>query len=115
MSSVCAILSPVSQNRGNEPFGVAETLAAGCTGHPKTLEVRRLLLMDGEMTGTVKWFSRMKGWGFIEPDEGDKDIFVHYENILGDGFRNLEKGERVRFRIEETPRGPKALEVTVTV
>jgi cold shock protein len=72
-------------------------------------------MVDGEMTGTVKWFSRMKGWGFIEPDEGEKDIFVHYENILGDGFRNLEKGERVRFRIEETPRGPKALEVTATV
>jgi cold shock protein len=72
-------------------------------------------MMDGEMTGTVKWFSRMKGWGFIEPDEGDKDIFVHYENILGDGFRNLEKGERVRFRVEDTPRGPKALEVSAVV
>jgi len=67
--------------------------------------------VNGEMTGTVKWFSRMKGWGFIEPDEGERDVFVHYENIVGDGFRNLEKGERVRFRMEDTPRGPKALEV----
>jgi CspA family cold shock protein len=66
---------------------------------------------NGEVLGTVKWFSRMKGWGFIEPDGVDRDVFVHYESIVGDGFRNLEKGERVRFRIEDTPRGPKALEV----
>ncbi len=71
--------------------------------------------MDGEKTGTVKWFSRMKGWGFIEPDEGESDIFVHYENIQGDGFRNLEKGERVSFRIEDTPRGPKALDVAASL
>ena len=71
--------------------------------------------MDGENTGTVKWFSRMKGWGFIEPDEGERDIFVHYENIQGDGFRNLEKGERVSFRIEDTPRGPKALDVAASL
>ena len=62
--------------------------------------------------GTVKWFSRMKGWGFIEPDSGDRDVFVHYENILGEGFKNLEKGERVRFYVEDTPRGPKATQVS---
>ena len=67
---------------------------------------------DGAAEGTVKWFSRMKGWGFIEPDGGDRDVFVHYENIIGEGFRNLEKGERVRFRIEDTPKGPKALDVS---
>jgi CspA family cold shock protein len=71
--------------------------------------------MDGEVTGTVKWFSRMKGWGFIEADGEDRDVFVHYQNIEGDGFRNLEKGERVRFRVEDTPRGPKALEVNATL
>lgn len=67
--------------------------------------------MENETLGTVKWFSRMKGWGFIEPDGGDRDVFVHYENIAGDGFRNLEKGERVRFLVEDTPKGPKAIEV----
>ncbi|MGC9335353.1 MAG: cold-shock protein [Anaerolineae bacterium] len=67
---------------------------------------------DGLAQGTVKWFSRMKGWGFIEPDGGDRDVFVHYENIVGEGFRNLEKGERVRFRIESTPKGPKAIDVS---
>jgi CspA family cold shock protein len=61
--------------------------------------------------GTVKWFSRMKGWGFIEPDNGERDVFVHYENIVGEGFRNLEKGERVKFQMTQTPKGPKAMAV----
>jgi CspA family cold shock protein len=72
---------------------------------------RRFKVMENETLGTVKWFSRMKGWGFIEPDGGDRDVFVHYESIVGEGFRNLEKGDRVRFRIEDTPKGPKAVEV----
>jgi len=67
---------------------------------------------DGYTLGTVKWFSRMKGWGFIEPDGGDRDVFVHYESIVGEGFRNLEKGERVKFRIEDSPKGPKAAHVS---
>lgn len=68
--------------------------------------------VNGESLGTVKWFSRMKGWGFIEPDGGDRDVFVHYEDIIGEGFRNLEKGDRVKFHIEDTSKGPKATMVT---
>jgi len=67
-----------------------------------------------EITGVVKWFSRSKGYGFISPDgEDQKDVFVHYSNILGDGFRNLDAGEKVTFVIEDTPKGPQAVQVTV--
>jgi len=67
-----------------------------------------------ESTGVVKWFSRSKGYGFISPDgEDQKDVFVHYSNILGDGFRNLDAGDKVTFAIEDTPKGPQAVQVTV--
>ncbi len=65
-----------------------------------------------EITGTVKWFSRSKGYGFISPDgEGQKDVFVHFSNIVGDGFRNLEAEQRVKFVIEDSPKGPQAVQV----
>ncbi len=67
-----------------------------------------------EQTGVVKWFSRSKGYGFISPDgEAMKDVFVHYSNILGEGFRNLDEGARVSFQIEDTPKGPQAVQVTL--
>jgi CspA family cold shock protein len=65
-----------------------------------------------ERTGTVKWFSRRKGYGFIAPDGDEKDVFVHFSNIVGDGFRNLDAGERVKFVIEDSPKGPQAVQVT---
>ncbi len=67
--------------------------------------------MSERVTGIVKWFSRTKGFGFIEPDGGDKDVFVHYSSIAGDGFRNLDEGQRVEFRVEDTPKGLTALDV----
>jgi len=62
------------------------------------------------VTGTVKWFSRTKGYGFIEREGGD-DVFVHFSAIQGDGFRNLEEGDRVEFTIESSPKGPQAADV----
>jgi len=66
------------------------------------------------VTGTVKWFSRVKGWGFIQPDgedEDGKDVFVHYSAIQGDGYRNLAEGDRVEFTLEDTEKGPQAADV----
>jgi len=63
-------------------------------------------------TGTVKWFSRVRGYGFIQPDDGSEDVFVHFSAIEGDGYRNLYENERVRFRMEDSPKGPQAIEVT---
>jgi CspA family cold shock protein len=61
--------------------------------------------------GTVKWFSRIKGYGFIAPDDQEKEIFVHYSGIEGEGYRNLEKGQRVSFAVEDTAKGPQAVAV----
>jgi len=61
--------------------------------------------------GTVKWFSRIKGYGFIAPDDQEKEIFVHYSGIEGEGYRNLEKGQRVSFVVEDTTKGPQAVAV----
>jgi cold shock protein len=62
-------------------------------------------------TGTVKWFNDSKGYGFITPDEGSKDLFVHFSNIAGDGFKSLPEGARVEFESREGQRGPEATNV----
>ena len=62
--------------------------------------------------GTVKWFNSSKGFGFIERENG-KDVFVHYSAISGDGFRNLEEGQRVEFTVAEGQKGPAAENVTL--
>jgi len=68
--------------------------------------------MGDRVVGRVKWFSRVKGYGFIQPDvEGAEDVFVHYSAIAGEGFRNLDQGERVEFTIEDSPKGPQAANV----
>ncbi len=66
--------------------------------------------MSERVTGTVKWFSRTKGYGFIEREGGD-DVFVHFSAIQGDGFRNLEEGDQVEFTIESSAKGPQAADV----
>lgn len=66
--------------------------------------------MSDRVVGTVKWFHNKKGYGFIAADEGE-DIFVHYSDIIGEGFRKLEEDQRVEFTIVETDKGLQAQEV----
>jgi CspA family cold shock protein len=63
-------------------------------------------------TGTVKWFSDDKGFGFITPDEGTKDLFVHLSAIAGSGFKTLAEGAKVSYDAENGPKGPNAANVT---
>ena len=63
-------------------------------------------------TGTVKWFSDDKGFGFITPDEGDRDLFVHYTGIQDEGYRSLAEGAKVSYEEEAGPKGPKAINVS---
>jgi CspA family cold shock protein len=62
--------------------------------------------------GTVKWFNEDKGYGFISPDEGGEDLFVHYSSIVGDGFRSLEEGAKVSYEPQRGKKGMQAQDVS---
>ncbi|QQR80074.1 MAG: cold-shock protein [Deltaproteobacteria bacterium] len=62
--------------------------------------------------GTVKWFNDSKGFGFITPEEGGKDLFVHHTNIVSEGFRSLSEGQQVEFEVGQGPKGEHATQVT---
>jgi len=63
------------------------------------------------ITGTVKWFNDAKGFGFITPSDGSKDVFVHHSAIQGSGFKTLTEGQKVEFSLEQGPKGPSAANV----
>ncbi len=62
-------------------------------------------------TGIVKWFDATKGFGFIAPEDGSKDVFVHHSAIKGDGYKSLDEGQRVKYDIQDGPKGPAAANV----
>ncbi|CAN5686734.1 transcription antiterminator/RNA stability regulator CspE [soil metagenome] len=68
-------------------------------------------MSNSQTRGTVKWFNDQKGFGFITPETGDKDVFVHQSAIIATGFRSLSEGDRVEFSIEQGPKGPAAANV----
>ncbi|HSK99075.1 MAG TPA: cold-shock protein [Rubrobacteraceae bacterium] len=63
--------------------------------------------------GTVKWFSEEKGFGFISPDEGSEDLFVHYSGIVGNGFRSLDEGSKVTYEVTQGKKGMQAENVSL--
>ena len=65
-------------------------------------------MSEETVTGVVKWFSSVKGYGFIKVDGVETDVFVHYTGIIGDGYRNLEEGDRVEFTISQGQKGEEA-------
>ncbi len=68
--------------------------------------------MSERVEGTVKWFNNSKGYGFIQR-EGAEDVFVHYQSIVGDGYKSLEEGQKVEFTVGEGAKGPQAQEVKI--
>ena len=69
--------------------------------------------MSETKTGTVKWFDSKKGYGFITPTNGDKDLFVHHSSLQMDGFKTLNEDQKVSYQVETSDRGPTATNVTV--
>lgn len=67
--------------------------------------------MADQKKGRVKWFNDGKGYGFIEPEDGSQDVFVHYSSISGDGYRSLVEGQEVQFEIGQGDKGPHAMNV----
>ncbi|EKO3518036.1 cold-shock protein [Vibrio fluvialis] len=67
--------------------------------------------MSNKTTGSVKWFNETKGFGFITPDNGGADVFVHFNAIVSEGFRTLTEGQKVTFNVEQGAKGPQAANV----
>lgn len=75
------------------------------------MRTRQMRVQATQQTGSVRWFNAEKGYGFIEPDAGGDDVFVRHSQIDGEGFRSLDPGQRVTFRVTSDGRGPRAFDV----
>jgi CspA family cold shock protein len=95
----------------DSPAKAVQALADGRSVATTADAARRTAVEEYMATGTVKWFSDEKGFGFITPDEGSKDLFVHHTSIEADGYRSLAEGARVEYESEAGDKGPKAVSV----
>lgn len=77
---------------------------------PKGL-LKKVIMMSNKMTGLVKWFNPEKGFGFITPKDGSKDVFVHFSAIQSNDFKTLNENQEVEFGVEQGPKGPSAVNV----
>lgn len=78
---------------------------------PKGELLQKVIMMSNKMTGLVKWFNPEKGFGFITPKDGSKDVFVHFSAIQSNDFKTLTENQEVEFGIENGPKGPAAVHV----
>jgi cold shock protein len=95
----------------NPPVGAALGRRREHAGAPSHQEINAAEVLQDMPTGVVKWFSDEKGFGFITPDDGGQDAFVHFSAIVGDGFRTLAEGAKVEYDLGEGPKGPQATNV----
>ncbi|MCG9761933.1 cold-shock protein [Pseudoalteromonas sp. S4498] len=69
--------------------------------------------MSNKILGSAKWFNELKGFGFITPENGSPDVFVHFKSIVSEGFKTLNEGQKVAFDVEQGAKGPNAANVTL--
>jgi cold shock protein len=96
---------------GQVDLGSTSSAGSAAVAPQRLPHTQHITAEDYMATGTVKWFNDDKGFGFITPDEGNKDLFVHHSGISGDGFRTIAEGAKVSYDAESGDKGPKAVNV----
>jgi CspA family cold shock protein len=82
-----------------------------CSLYRKILKARKQAMPETKLQGTVKWFNVGRGFGFISPTDGGKDVFVHFMDIIGDGYRSLNEADRVEYQVKQGKKGIQATNV----
>jgi CspA family cold shock protein len=99
------------KSKVNPAFQPGFFLGSLCPVYINSSLGKEKLPMADRKSGIVKWFNGEKGYGFATPDDGSKDVFVHHTAILGEGYKNLNEGDRIEFSVEAGEKGPKAAQV----
>jgi CspA family cold shock protein len=115
LSKFAIVKAPAVLAVGALPFAWTFVPAAGNPADPRDRADHRLVPRRRQQMaqGTVKWFNADKGFGFIAPDDGTADVFVHYSAIDTGGYRSLEGNQKVEYTVNQGPKGPQAAQVRV--